>query len=674
MKSFVSRYTNFGIVLFALAALSAPFMVDQSARAADYVLVPIGNDVAVNPANGNLYVLGDGQITIIDGEALEVVGDPVPVGTEAREMVLNPANGNLYVLGDGQITIIDGEALEVVGDPVPVCECAYALAVNPANGNMYVVNFIEHEGDYTLTVIDGSTNTVIVDEMSVIGSLPTFPYSTIFVNENLYIVDRGDNTITVIDGATNTIVGDPIPVGNGPVAAAFHPANGNIYVVNDFVVDRVDVIDGATNSVIDDPIPLVGVNLPYAIGVNHTNGNVYVFSCEDSACNDKVLTVIDADTHAVIGSTVFIGSSPVAIGTSPDTGDLYAVNFSDGSVSVVESLQPISPPQSPSVVFSSHFRSFSGPGEGAIETSDIVSIECPPDSFGWWAVAGSATIEGDSLQGAWATVGSRGAVTDDSGPFHQMVNDGVTFELRGVRTGAIPDEMAMICAGAPVTNNVSPVVLTGDCGPDSEITFMVGDEIRMVFIGDSMCILPVTSIVQLTVNSVDLSDNPVNGMWTVIRSADGDILKTGFTPLTFTGISGNSYKVSVANYDGKIFKEWEDGSASKMRTINLSSDTTLTATYDTGDTLRGFTSLTYTGTGQQPDLTVNATTLDGSKVLHMWTIIDPQSIDESGTTYKVYIHNYQDRIFDHWEDGSMDRVRTLTISEDTQITAYYNTG
>jgi hypothetical protein len=130
----------------------------------------------------------------------------------------------------------------------------------------------------------------------------------------------------------------------------------------------------------------------------------------------------------------------------------------------------------------------------------------------------------------------------------------------------------------------------------------------------------------------------------------------------------------VANYDGKIFREWEDGSTSKMRTINLSSDTTLTATYDTGDTLRGFTSLTFTGTEQQPDLTVNATTLDGSKTLHMWTIIDPQSTDESGTTYKVYIHNYKDRIFDHWEDGSTDRMRMMTISEDAAITAYYNTG
>ena len=57
----------------------------------------------------------------------------------------------------------------------------------------------------------------------------------------------------------------------------------------------------------------------------------------------------------------------------------------------------------------------------------------------------------------------------------------------------------------------------------------------------------------------------------------------------------------------------------------------------------------------------------------MWTIIDPLSSDSSGTTYKVYASNHQDRVFDHWDDGSTDRIRTLTISADTAMTAFYRT-
>jgi hypothetical protein len=180
----------------------------------------------------------------------------------------------------------------------------------------------------------------------------------------------------------------------------------------------------------------------------------------------------------------------------------------------------------------------------------------------------------------------------------------------------------------------------------------------------------------LSVNSFDLSGVPVSGVWTVIRHAtDGTVVQTGFTPLTFNGDSGIEYKVSVANYDGKIFHSWEDGIAKSSRMINLASDTTITATYDTGDSLRGFTSLTYAGTEEQPDLTVNAVSLDGNKTLHMWTVIDPQTTDAPITTYKVYASNYQNIVFDHWsDDGSADRIRTLTIGEPKTITAYYRTG
>jgi hypothetical protein len=114
-------------------------------------------------------------------------------------------------------------------------------------------------------------------------------------------------------------------------------------------------------------------------------------------------------------------------------------------------------------------------------------------------------------------------------------------------------------------------------------------------------------------------------------------------------------------------------STDRPRTVMIRGDTTaLTATYDLGDSLHDFTPLTHATAGQ-PDLTVNALSLDG-EVLYMWTTIDPQSTDSSGTTYKVYVHNYQGLIFDHWEDDSTDRIRTLTIEEATTITAYYQIG
>lgn len=179
----------------------------------------------------------------------------------------------------------------------------------------------------------------------------------------------------------------------------------------------------------------------------------------------------------------------------------------------------------------------------------------------------------------------------------------------------------------------------------------------------------------LSIESVDLSGNPITGMWTVIRSAaNNTIVGTGFTPLAFTGNADTEYKVSVANYDGRMFHHWGDNSTDRTYAINLTANATIAAHYDTGDSFRGFTSLTYTGTEEQPDLTVNALTVGGNKTLHMWTIIDPQSTDASGTTYKLYASNYKDRVFDRWSDGSTDRVRSVTIGESATVTAYYQAG
>lgn len=58
----------------------------------------------------------------------------------------------------------------------------------------------------------------------------------------------------------------------------------------------------------------------------------------------------------------------------------------------------------------------------------------------------------------------------------------------------------------------------------------------------------------------------------------------------------------------------------------------------------------------------------------MWTRIVADETDASGTTYTITVHDYLDRQFDQWEDGSTERTRTLTISKATTVTTYYNTG
>lgn len=187
------------------------------------------------------------------------------------------------------------------------------------------------------------------------------------------------------------------------------------------------------------------------------------------------------------------------------------------------------------------------------------------------------------------------------------------------------------------------------------------------------------SKVSLDINAVDQKKNDeVAGVWVTIRNeTDNSLVKSGYSPLTFTVDPWTPYIITVANYDAKQFVRWQDdGSTNRNKVIdNLSSDLILSAIYNLGDSHRGFTPLTYTGIAGQPDLTIHSKTLEGNMTLHMWTAIDPKSTDASGkTTYDVYAASgYKDLIFDHWGDnGSTNRVRTLTIAEATTITAYYS--
>jgi plastocyanin len=182
---------------------------------------------------------------------------------------------------------------------------------------------------------------------------------------------------------------------------------------------------------------------------------------------------------------------------------------------------------------------------------------------------------------------------------------------------------------------------------------------------------------ELRIVAADTSGEEIGGIWASIRTADGMYIGSGYSPLSFPGVSGDTYLVTVSDYDGMKFKQWENNSTDNPRTITLASGTNateMTAQYDTGRSLRGVTPLTYTGEGDGlPDLAVKA--VGGNETLHIWTHIDPQSGNSTAeATYKVYAGNFENNVFDYWSDGSRDRARTLTISEDTTITAYYKAG
>ena len=123
----------------------------------------------------------------------------------------------------------------------------------------------------------------------------------------------------------------------------------------------------------------------------------------------------------------------------------------------------------------------------------------------------------------------------------------------------------------------------------------------------------------LLVNAVDMSGAPKTGMYTTIREG-GTTVKTGFTPVAFTGSGGAAYSVTVYNYGSSVFDHWEDGSTSRTRDVTLNSDTVMTAHYrvpmltlSPASGHGGSTTISATGSYFSPSTSVTVT-YDGNNV------------------------------------------------------------
>lgn len=176
----------------------------------------------------------------------------------------------------------------------------------------------------------------------------------------------------------------------------------------------------------------------------------------------------------------------------------------------------------------------------------------------------------------------------------------------------------------------------------------------------------------IKVNAVSNDTLPLN-MWLTVQTSrigNGVTFLGTYTPASFALDAGKAYPVTMSDYLDSKFSHWENGSTDRTRTVTLSANTTLTAYYESGHSIRGFTPLTYAGSGQTPGLTIDAVSLAG-KPLHMWT-----RIERMDAMYRVTAHDYFGLgayVFDHWEDGSADRTRTLAVSDDSHVAAYYKT-
>jgi hypothetical protein len=178
----------------------------------------------------------------------------------------------------------------------------------------------------------------------------------------------------------------------------------------------------------------------------------------------------------------------------------------------------------------------------------------------------------------------------------------------------------------------------------------------------------------LTIQSANLDGVAITGLYTVVSSTSGEVLQTGFTPLTFSGVVGDQYVVSVSNYGSDVFSDWSSGSTSAVQTVTLGDSTVETAYYSTGSTPS-----TY-------PIDVNSYSLSGSSITGLWVVVESSSgavvatgftpfsyTGTAGSTYSVSAGSYGSDVFSSWSNGSTDSTYTLTLSQATTLDADYST-
>jgi hypothetical protein len=191
----------------------------------------------------------------------------------------------------------------------------------------------------------------------------------------------------------------------------------------------------------------------------------------------------------------------------------------------------------------------------------------------------------------------------------------------------------------------------------------------------------------VTVVSTDLNGNPLTGEYVNLR-LNGNIIATGYTPVTFNLQEGQQYVVVAYWYGEYYFRHYTDGTLTRYHYLNADPTKGITYTavyedvpaaqaarlnvhaYDTNGNLIGGTS----GSAENGTLIANP---------GMWETLTPPGAtapytgaysDSSSTPFTIFNHktytiamdsygNYQ---FDHWQDnGSTNPVRSFAMNGDS---------
>lgn len=156
------------------------------------------------------------------------------------------------------------------------------------------------------------------------------------------------------------------------------------------------------------------------------------------------------------------------------------------------------------------------------------------------------------------------------------------------------------------------------------------------------------------------------GMYTELQ-LNGNIVATGFTPVSFPAVNGQSYTVTVSDYGSLYFNKWTDGYSVRTMPVTANGSTTTETAV-------------FTTTQQAPpttgySITVNSNLLNGTAAAgfyvdvrvngnHIDSGFTPVTISnlEPGIQYQVVAYWFGNYYFREFSNGDLNRYGLVTFN------------
>lgn len=242
----------------------------------------------------------------------------IPIGGEGGwdYVTVDPAAHRLYVSHATTIVVVDIDAGTIVGE-IPDTQGVHGFALAPELGR----GFSSNGRANTSTIVDLAT-------LKVLGTVPTGgnPDAIFYepTQHEVYTMNGTGHSATVFRAQTGALVAT-IALGGKPEAVAEDPATNRLFV-NIEDVGAIGVIDVTAHALLA-TWPLAGCEDPTGLAYDPRTHRLF------SACANGVMAVTDSVSGRGV-TTIPIGRGADGAAFDPATGDVFASNGRDGTVTI----------------------------------------------------------------------------------------------------------------------------------------------------------------------------------------------------------------------------------------------------------------------------------------------------------------------------------------------------